>query len=241
MRAAALLATTSLVNVASADSVGYYVLSRTAGGDSQYCNVPSGSFCCQTEKAGPLDPVHLCFDNNRITVDAGSYGYYSLNTYSDYASARETFSSTFDTSQTKGSVWPFHGYAEEVTGTYGNPGSMVKFCHGGSQCCYAPLPNDDDTPVLCTAPPNANMDAVTITLKRGGVSVASPGVVLRVDTHGTPPNWYELAMTKSLSPRDVAGQFQSYFRATGGPFQYEKVSATFFDQASLNGNKSVIV
>lgn len=235
MRFAAVLAVASLVKVAA-----YYVLSRTAGGQSQYCNLGSGSTCCRTEAAPPLDPVSLCFENNRITVNAGSYGSYTLNGYVETSSPQVTYGSTFDTSQTSKGVWPFHGYPEEVTGTYGNPGSLINFCHG-PQCCLATIPDNDDASLFCTTERHGNMDPVTITLKRGGVSVSYPRVVLRLDTQGTPPNWYELAMAKDVSPRDVAGQLQTYFKATGGPFSQESVSATDFYQASLNGNKSVHV
>jgi hypothetical protein len=171
----------------------------------------------------------------RITVDAGSYGNYTVSV-SGYWYSYGGFMSAFDTSQTSGSLWPFHGYAEEVTGNYESE-SMIKFCHG-PECCYSPVPDDDDTLITCTAG-----HVVTITLKKGGVGVAFPDVVLRVDTYGG-VNWYEQAISDFLSPRAAARHFRSYFRATGGPFQHEKVSAIWFqphDQALLNSNKSVLV
>lgn len=235
MRCIALITVTSLVKVSCTQ--GYWEVSRTSGDHTQSCHLASGSTCCSATASGPLHAVKLCYSSRRLTVDAFSYGSYTLDTL-DASEPSLAQAGSFDTNQTSRGVWPFDGFPNEVKGHWN--GSAFSLCHG-AQCCYSPRQDSDKASVACTVPGSGKMDPMTITVKMKN----DDHIYLRLETHGAHPAWYESWLGDggiSWGPAQAASRLNVNFSATGGPFQHEKVGADWIGPAEaaslLNVNLS---
>lgn len=170
----------------------------------------NGYLCCSASQSGSLAPTNLCLDTDsgRVTMDAGSYGYYKISLWYDGSA----YYGYFDTTGSK-DKWPLWGGVEEVTGSNG----YYTLCHSGSQCC-----SGASIDTSCTTGQMGQSDAVTMMptepsdSRWGGNSVA---YVLRVNTIPHPgasygSTYYGVTMDTSYS---------TFVQGTGGPFYNEAI------------------
>lgn len=217
-----------------------YIIQRNAGGQIQSCTAhgTSGNLCCNAGQSGSLNAVQLCFDttNERVKMNAYSYGYYQVSAYYNGYGWMAMYTST-----AAASSWPLFGGQETVTGE--EPSGSFTFCHSGSQCCSGVAGAGSS----CTASQMGALDAVTMEYDApcpsawaGGPSGTECAPALSLTTIPHPgasygSTHYEVTLTNSPAG---SSHWSTFIQGTGGPFSNEYLTVALGSSVAAGVSKT---
>lgn len=219
------LARVMAVGMAISGDAAWTITRTTTEGVDQSCTAQAG--CCSAPGAGPYARATFCFDSatKHFSLTAGNnFGGYTISTYKSPINSASYYGWFTKTGNKAPNEWPLDNIAHATTGTEKN------MFYPSRLCFHEPaLPLEQRSPQQCCSM-NASLSCST-------QGAHAPGLVLetlaqhhkqwRLPGHNTVPVMSVKSVAHSYMVTASDEHYNSYVKATGGPFWDEAITITY--------------